>query len=288
MNTQKQNLRSIVRGAYDLQKLRIATGNRIVEQFRSKLGLSPGEKEGDDKEAKKLLDDIRADYDRITDGIVNLPRPSTFKGGSIISEYTELVLVAQYVELLRQEERHFRRIGNVLLGFQIYTSFLQGVRGIGPAMAGVLISEIDIHKAEYPSSIWRYAGLDVGPDGRGRSRRSEHLIEVSYTDSNGDEKTRNAITFNPFLKTKITGVLATSFLRSASPYRAIYDGYKHRLETDPAKADWTKLHVHNASLRYMVKQFLVDLYREWRTIEGLPVAPPYSEAKMGIVHRKAG
>ena len=45
-------------------------------------------------------------------------------------------------------------------------------------MAGVLISEFDIHRARYPSSMWKYAGLDVARDGRGRSRKAEHLVEV--------------------------------------------------------------------------------------------------------------
>jgi len=45
MNIQKQNLKILVRGAYDLQKQRIQTGNRIVGNFKAKLGQSPGESE---------------------------------------------------------------------------------------------------------------------------------------------------------------------------------------------------------------------------------------------------
>jgi hypothetical protein len=37
------------------------------------------------------------------------------------------------------------------------------------------------------------------------------------------------------------------------------------------------------ALRYMIKIFLIDLYNNWRRLEGLPVAPPYSEAKLGMV-----
>ena len=36
--------------------------------------------------------------------------------------------------------------------------------------------------------------------------------------------------------------------------------------------------------RYIVKLFLVDLHREWRTIAGLPVSIPYSEGKLGMKH----
>jgi hypothetical protein len=41
---------------------------------------------------------------------------------------------------------------------------------------------------------------------------------------------------------------------------------------------------HNMAMRYMVKMFLIDLYTKWRTLEGLPVSVPYSEAKLGIKH----
>jgi hypothetical protein len=36
----------------------------------------------------------------------------------------------------------------------------------------------------------------------------------------------------------------------------------------------------------MLKRFLVDLYKAWRSLEGLPVAPEYSVGKLGIVHSR--
>lgn len=35
-------------------------------------------------------------------------------------------------------------------------------------------------------------------------------------------------------------------------------------------------HVHMASMRYMVKMFLAELYRRWRGYEGLPIREPYA------------
>ena len=43
MNT--SNLKSFVRGAYDIQALRIQMGGRIVANFKSKLGMEPSVKE---------------------------------------------------------------------------------------------------------------------------------------------------------------------------------------------------------------------------------------------------
>lgn len=278
----KSELRTMVRSAYDLQKLRISMGNRIAANFRAKLGQEPGEKL-EDSEALKILADIKQRFGRLTHGLVHLPGPSKFTGDEIITSWTELALIAQWTDLEKQEKQHFRRLVNVLQDFPVYTKVLEPIAGVGPAMAGVLIGEIDIEKARYPSSLWKYAGLDVGDDGAGRSRRAEHLVDREYTAADGEVKTRKSITFNAFLKTKLIGVLATSLLRCGNKhYGGIYADYKHRLESK--WPDTSKGHRHNAALRYMVKMFLVDLHVAWRELERLPVTTPYSEGKLGIVH----
>ena len=285
------NLKTIVRGAYDIQKNRIQTGNRLVGNFKAKLGQAPSEKEDTiDKEGQQVLLNLRRSHKLLTEGVASFPRQATFKGDEVISDYTELCLVDNYLELEAQEKAHFRRLGNILKGYPIYNEFLEGVTGVGPAMAGVMLSEIDITKAEYPSSLHKYAGLDVASDGQGRSRRKEHLEDSEYTDKDGEVKTKKGITFNPFLKTKLVGVLGSSFIKQSPDkcvYRKIYDDYKHRLEHMDAHKEKSKLHRHKMSVRYMVKMFLVDLYNAWRRLEGLPVAPTYSEAKLGKVHKIA-
>jgi hypothetical protein len=403
----------MVRGVYDLQKIRIMLGNRITGNFKAKLGQTPdgASEETLAKEDKKILDMLRESYRRITDGIViehtdsdmaeegvvgKLPTPKKFKGDEIISTYTELVLVDQYMTLLADEASHFRKIDNVLKMQPIYTQFLSKVRGIGPAMAGVIISEIDIYKSEYPSSLWKYAGLDVvtigiytNDEGKeisipayeveawcernsdgveylaegkypvtlkqvGRSRRDFCLEMRPYVDKEGNDQMRRSITFNPWLKTKLIGVLGTSFLRAGtatvdgkkcgtakrlalaieegfippktskskdetvlaeqdvedvnvdhkvceylrmrghevvvepSPYAQHYYDYKFRLEQSPFHKEKTDAHRHNMAIRFAVKRFLVDLYNHWRGLEGLPVAPEFSEGKLGKVHGQAG
>jgi hypothetical protein len=293
----RQNLKTAVRGAYDIQKLRIQMGNRIVGNFKAKLGQQPGQPEDElDEDGKQILASLRAAFKKITDGVKTFPKQSTFTGDEVISDYTELCLIAQYIDLERYEDQHFRRLGSILNEYPIYTQWLEQVKGIGPAMAGVIISEIDISKARYPSSLWKYAGLDVAGDGGGRSRKAEHLVRREFVNKAGEVKQRDSITFNPFLKTKLVGVLASSFLRvKDSPYADVYRDYKHRLEShvkyqdgqldeDGKAVKGLKGHRHNMAMRYMVKRFLVDLYKAWRTIEGLPVAPEYHEAKLGHVH----
>jgi hypothetical protein len=278
----------MVRGGYDMQKLRVSVGNRLVANFKAKLGQNPSESENTlDENGKAIIEDLRARYKKITDGVKIFPRQGSFKGDEVISSYTELCLLAQYIELEEDEDKHFRRFNSILKEYPIFTQFLADVKGVGPALAGVIISEIDIHKSRYASSLAKYAGLDVAEDGKGRSRKAEHLIKVKYKTRDGEEAERNSITFNPFLKTKLVGVLGPSFLKAKNEkYAKAYYDYKHRLECHPEHQTKTKAHRHNMAIRYAVKLFLYDLYAKWREIEGLDVHPPYHEAKLGLHHRE--
>ena len=71
MNNNKQLLRTMVRSAYDLQKLRIEMGNRLVAQFKSKLGGQPSKKESDtiDEEGQDLLNELKAHFRKLTEGV---------------------------------------------------------------------------------------------------------------------------------------------------------------------------------------------------------------------------
>jgi hypothetical protein len=285
---QKESLRALVRSFYDMQKLRIMAGNRLVANVRVRLGQEPGTLTEDmDQEAKDLLDRLAATYRRITDGLSRLDSRAIVKAlataDGVIADVFEFELTRYYLTMLRDEEELGRSIARLVAEFRIWKEFLEDVRGCGPITSAVVISELDPHKARHISSFWKYAGLDVS-EGKGRSRKAEHLVDVEYTTSDGEQATRKSITFNPFLKTKLVGVLASSFLRSASPYREYYDNYKTRLENRPDLAEESKGHRHNMAMRYMVKMFLKDLWLAWRVIEGLPVEPDYAEAKLGIRH----
>jgi hypothetical protein len=386
-------IRTMVRSVYDLQQTRIQDGNRVTGNFKAKLGMkSDGMTEEQLASAdKKLLEQLRTSYKRITDGIIQegkdsvegkLPTAKKFVGDELISSYAELILVDQYMVLLCAEEKHFTNLNKMLKGIPIYDEFLEGVTGCGTAMSAVLISEIDITKAEYPSSLHKYAGLDcvivgkyidesgkefiipayqveefyktamsdmvmmahgrypVELVGVGRSRKEFCLVKKDYISKDGAAKTRDSITFNPFLKTKLIGVLGPSFLKGGktlvegslmggakrlelassigflkpsgnaeqvknavidflkfrgynvvienTKYGEIYYQYKFRLQNDPRHDSKSDGHRHNMAIRYAVKMFLVDYYSAARRLAGLPVSLTYAEAKLGLVHGKAG
>ena len=281
----QEQIRLMVRGVYDVQKLRIMMGNRLVGNWKVKAGQHPGEPEEEiTEDGKVILAKLRASHNRLADAITS--RTRTMIGDGVIDSLTEFELVDAYVRTCDAEEQILRAIRREVHGQPIWIAFLEEVKGCGELMSAVILSEIDIHKARHRSSLYRYAGLDVGPDGRGRSRRADHLVDATYTDKAGDEQTRKSITFNPFLKTKLVGVLGSSFLKCSSPYRAWYDQERHRCEsmTEPDGKPMGKLHAHNRATRKMVKAFLDDLYVAWRTLEGLPVSASYAETHLGIVH----
>ena len=286
MDLQHTALKAAVNGHYNLQHTRIRTGNALVANFKIEIGQEPSKSEDTlDPDAKLLLANLRTSYKKITDGIAAMT-PRRFKAHGLISDYTKFALVEQYVNLCEAEETAFKQMSYLVKEFPIYRMFLEDVKGVGPTMAAVIISSFDIHKAEYPSSLWAYAGLDV-VNGAGRSRKKEHLVDQTYLDAEGKEQTKKGISFNPFVKTKLIGVLGPSFVKTKGPYRDIYDNYKTRITHMPAHAEKTKAHLNNMAIRYTVKRFLVDLYAAWRKLEGLPVAEEYSKAKLGINHKVA-
>jgi len=178
--------------------------------------------------------------------------------------------------------------------------------------------------------------------GQGRGRVADHLVPRKYIDKNGKEAVRMGLSFNPFLKTKMLGVLGSCFIKQdpeKCKYRRLYDEYKQRLEVHPAHADFHRVfgqgpllltyqknndgvykrrgnalilpegivrdgdnyampdgsvyqmgktpgHRHAMANRYAVKAFLQDLWVAWRTLEGLPVTEPYSEAKLGLISQQ--
>lgn len=258
----KTRLRRAVRHMYDLQKLRVQVSNR-------------------DSDAAELTEEDRE------------------------------FMASQATGLQKLEKESLKEIKGLLKVFPIY-AWLEDQRGVGPTMAGVLITEIDITRCETPSALWAYAGLSVNTE-TGKAVRRQKGQKANW---------------NPFLKTKMVGVLADLFLKLNSPWRKFYDDYRHRKDnqilpvcmacegsgkvkgestendkkantkTEPKKvkcyncggtggpAPWghSAKHRQRAAQRYMVKMFLLELWKVWRELEGLPVVAPYSEAKLGIKH----
>jgi hypothetical protein len=227
-----------------MQKQRVQSGNRITAAFRVKLGLQSSQAENEDEQANDLLNQLRLEFKRITDGVKRITK-HTKCNSPLISSMGELFLLEAYERMLEAEAIHEKAIKSELELIPIYTEWLSGVRGVGPLMAGVIISEIDITKCNSIAALDKYCGLDVlvyeDENGvtreEGRCRKKHHLVPKQYTNRDGDVINTVGITFNPFLKTKLVGVLGGVFCKLGGDYKKVYDDYKHRLEHHPKHRD---------------------------------------------------
>lgn len=136
-NENIEYLRTYVRGTYDIQKLRVAIGNRITGNFKAKLGFKNIDNMSEqqlEKENKNILEELRKAYYRITDGVVNEGnsflngakpiKAKAFIGNEIISSFAEMALVKTYVSLLENEEAQFNQLKDLLKGIPVYDNFL--------------------------------------------------------------------------------------------------------------------------------------------------------------------
>lgn len=204
----------------------------------------------------------------------------------------------------KQEKAIEKMLCKTLKRFPIYTEWLSKVKGVGSISAGWIVGEFNIEEASTVSKLWQFSGLNPGKVlGKKRIENKDGTFSLVPTNVavRGDKLTPGFVApFNKRLRTALLGVMAPGFVKAQNDYcMKYYYPYKLRLEQeenpiatdDPEKAkawkDVSKGRRDAAAKRYMVKMFLKDLYVTWRTIEGLPVRPPYQEEYLGHKHRAA-
>ena len=172
--------------------------------------------------------------------------------------------------LLDVKKGIFANIGNIMLNNKIRDMILRACNN----------SVIDIDNSGIPKI-----------KKRARSMRDKEM--TTYISKDGSIKTKNYLGYNTAIKGKLMGVLFGVFLKQkdSSGYAQLYREYRTRLEQRPdIKASieaGNKLRVHNMARRYVIQEFLKDLWMAWRQIEGLPLnGGTYEEAKLGIIHRQ--
>lgn len=383
----KQQIRCLIANVYDLQKLRISAGNRLVQSFYLQLGIAPSTSPDDvDKEEKKMIDRLKAEYKRITDAVaennksiksnIKALRESDEEGKrlTLIRNDQDFKLVESYTYLLKAEEESTKSLDKYVKQHKLWDAFFADIKGCGTLMSAVCIAYLDPYVAKYPSSFFRYCGMDTvqdedkdgnklylekvegvvtgvkvreaygyynsegqyfgkvqmtdnlsdegnilfkGEDGglyeqrqltkvvdgqemliyeevesgkeyvgdvvvsqHGRKMGDTEMVE--YVDAEGNRKLKRSITYNPFVKTKLMGVLTGCLIKAKDPvYSKIYYDYKARLDNSPRYEGYTPAHKNMMAQRYMIKQFLRNLHTEWRHLEGLPIYEPYEVEKLG-------
>jgi hypothetical protein len=182
-------------------------------------------------------------------------------------------------------------------------------KGVGPTLAGVMLSEIDITRCDTVSALWRYAGL--APQSARRCKKCQDTVvlapkteglykhqynrkdkcpsgntlseDLTYESAAAEKPTKGEkLHYNSFLKMKLVGVMGPCLLKANSPWRKFYDDYKHRLQS--AGKGMSDGHRNSMANRYMVKMLLQELWIQWRTLEGLPIRESYQEQYLEHKH----
>lgn len=201
-----------------------------------------------------------------------------------------------------------------------YKQKLKEFPGVGLASAAVILSMFDITKADTVSKFWAFAGLRPMPcrrcsacqrvvvrnaktglfthpadrvakkiegkvvmeEQRPSCAGASSALEESATfESSCAQRPTSGqkLPYSAFLRSKLCGAMGSAQITNATVWRKTYDDYKHRKQT----AGWgvSDGHRHKAAMRYMVKQMLLEIWKAWRTFEGLEVRPSYHEEKQG-------
>ncbi len=180
MNPDRVFLRALVNNYYDWQRWKISAKQRGIHVPTSK-----------DRE-KALV--------ALADG-QPLPKKGPKKGGAnihLLPEHLDRMedFAVRGDALLKDYEKDIDRLTRKFKAGR----WLLDIDGVGPLMAGFIISHFDPYKGERPSSYWSFAGLNVVPtsNGRGRSPRREKGVV-------------NAFSMN--VRAKMLGVLPVNLLR---------------------------------------------------------------------------
>lgn len=232
------------------------------------------------------------------DGTLKKQNPKA-NGNIIANKPSNKIIFDDMLKKYSEHKDHLvAQIKKIVDQIPIYNCFLKKVKGVGPIVSGVIISTFDINIATTVSKMWAYAGVSCGKVKGKKWNKDRTKIITTEKLIPQDRLTKGYLSpYNTWLKSKLIGVLAASFIKCKSSYSEIY--YNHhspkakrkkgiygRLDLEEGWKDKTDGHRDAAAKRKMIKEFLKDLYVAWRTIEQLPVREPYPKEYLGKEHSK--
>lgn len=226
----------------------------------------------------------------------NLRISSIEKGKSNLDAQFEKDMIDHVqIDLLLKQVKKTMTLAGVTVG-PIW-DWLTGIKGLGEGgLAAQLIAQIDdIEKFENPAKLWRFAGFGVYNywlDGNGKpvaprdghkwTGKGEHrrLVHEEAKPKPGWELSqvsdRNMEGWTSPFNRRLKGIcfnIADQFIKQQTPvYVDIYYAEKERqralhpepVENGNGKKIYTDAHIHNRAWRKMIKEFLKDLWSEWR------------------------
>jgi hypothetical protein len=165
------------------------------------------------------------------------------------------------------EKEISKMIAEDLLEYNIFNKWLSKVKGIGPVLAGGLISIIhDITLFSTVSKLTKYAGLHT--DEEGKAVRRKKGVQVCW---------------NPRFKV-LLWKCGESFVKSKGQYQKVYKHF--RKFYDAKYPNESKAHRYSMAKRKTVTIFLSNLFEAWYKVEnkmpdGCTTTKPWIIAKGG-------
>lgn len=196
------------------------------------------------------------------------------------------------------------RVAYLIQGHPAYPWFSR-VKGVGKENIGKVVGPIDIEKANYISSLWKFSGF--APDKEGKAmRRVKGGGKLEYNSQLRSMCWRLATSLK-----RARGKFYNYYLKEKDKYQVRFenDGYKilptpvgkwvclncgaswarkrdiapccanqhvdKKLREEPPGVIWLG-HLDAMAVRKMIKLFLACLWLVWREVENLPVSSPYA------------
>jgi len=198
-----------------------------------------------------------------------------------------------------------------LLNHAMYTQYLVKILGIGPILSAGLISYVDnIERFKHVSSLWQFVGYGMNtfcstcktPNfviveyETGKKAKKLHPMKICDVCGNKTEPILQKRTvgyqsnWNDRLKTLCWNAGSSFVKQSAknSGYRKLYDQIrKEERRVHPKRITVNKKikfndgHIHNRTMRKVVKIFLAHFWQTWQRQQGLPANEPYVNTLLG-------
>lgn len=294
----RNKVRVAVDSYYDLQDMRIRTGNRLYSSFVGDVvETHEGQAEEQSEEVQKIVSELLKEHRLIADA---LAEKKTFVG-TVIKKHPELKYIKQkfhyelidsYVQIRETEQQMYKAVTMVVQEHPMWERYFKDVKGIGPLGAALCIAYLDVHKAPYVSSFWSYAGVGtrINPKtGEREAQSRRNLTTRTYVDKDtGEVKECPSLGYNPKLHDWLLGVLPGSVFKTAKDgdlYKCYID-YKNRYANRADLQDAKPMKIHRMACRAMVKYLLRGLWCEWRAYEGYTLSEPYEVQMLGYEPHK--
>jgi hypothetical protein len=229
--------------------------------------------------------------------------------GLIIREDMEKYGVDDIFEQATLFEKEIqKRLTREIKSYPLYTDYFEKIYGIGPILSAGLMAYIeDISKFRHVSSLWQYCGL--GMNTFCEKCKKPTSVEITYEGKKGKTVAKRQKPMKvcpvcdsetiPFRQRRVAGFqsnyndkfkvlcwkIGSSFVKQSaakSGYRRLYDEIKiterrkhpEKIVTN-GKTTYNDGHIHNMTMRKVVKIFLSHIWTRWRTLDGLEVTKPY-------------